>query len=320
MSGHSSTPRVLLADDHQEMLTLASSVLRGTCDVVASVTDGSQAVEQAMRLNPDVVVLDISMPMLDGFQVARELRRRGSTAKVVFLSLHEGDEFVSAAFESGGQAFVPKHRMWADLPGAIQHVRNGRVFVPSLSALSAVAPGGGHAVMLYARHDAWCDQTATLVKVALSRGDTVVVFATDVTREGVAKSLAARGVDTTQAEADGRYAVADAVETLEQITHNGQPDRRRIATVVESLEEARLAVSGTASRLTVIGEIAPSLTHDRGDDILGIERLWDALAGKRPFLTVCGYCIDSVHGTGRDPQLLSDLLAAHWAVTQALDD
>jgi DNA-binding NarL/FixJ family response regulator len=311
---------VLLADDHHEMLTLASSILRGTCDVVASVTDGSQAVEQAMRLNPDVVVLDISMPMLDGFQVARELRRRGSPAKVVFLSLHEGDEFVSAAFESGGQAFVPKHRMWADLRGAIEHVRSGRVFVPSLSSLSTVAPGGGHAVMLYSRPDTWFDETASLVKVALSRGDTVVVIATEVTREGVAKRLAARGIDTTQAETDGRYSVADVAETLEQITHNGRPDRRRIATVVESLEETRLAVSGTASRMTIIGELAPSLTHDRPDDVLGIERLWRALAGDRPFLTVCAYSMECLHGPQPDSRLLTEVCAEHWAVTQILED
>ena len=164
MSGEYSTPRVLLADDHQDMLTLASSTLKQTCNVVAAVTDGAQAVEQALRLNPDVVVLDITMPVLDGYQAARELRRRGSQAKVVFLSLHEGDEFVSAAFESGGQAFVSKHRMWVDLPGAVRHVCSGRIFLPSLSSLSAVAPRGGHAVMFYSHHNSWCDEAAGLVK------------------------------------------------------------------------------------------------------------------------------------------------------------
>ena len=176
--------RVLLADDHSEMLKAASSVLRETCDVVATVSDGLQAVEEALRLDPDVVVLDITMPGLDGFQAARELRRRGSQAKIVFLSLHEGDEFVATGFRSGGQAFVSKQRMPTDLPCAVEHVHAGRVFVPSLSSLSAVAPGGGHAVMFYSRGNAWCDEAAGLVRTALTRGDTVTVFAPEVTRTG----------------------------------------------------------------------------------------------------------------------------------------
>ena len=235
MSGARTPRRVLLADDHDEMLKAASSVLQETCDVVATVSDGLQAVDAAIRLDPDVVVLDITMPGLDGFQAARELRRRGSQAKVVFLSLHEGDEFVATGFRSGGQAFVSKQRMPTDLPSAVEHVHAGRVFVPSLSSLSAVAARGGHAVMFYSRRNAWCDEAAGLVRTALTRGDTVAVFAPEVTRKEIAKRLATHGFDTTQAVADGRYTVADAAETLQQITcATGNPTRsasRRSSTI-----------------------------------------------------------------------------------------
>ena len=73
---------------------------------------------------------------------------------------------------------------------------------------------------------------------------------------------------------------------------NGQPDPQRIAAVVDNLEQTRLAVSAPGSRLTIVGEIAACLRPDQRDEILGIERLWNELAGERPFLTVCGYSMD----------------------------
>lgn len=320
MSGHRTALRVLLADDHSEMLKAASSVLQERCEIVSAVSDGLQAVDEALRLHPDVVVLDITMPGLDGFQAARELRRRGSQAKVVFLSLHEGDEFVATGFRSGGQGFVPKHRLPTDLQSAVEHVLAGRVFVPSLSSLSAVAPRGGHAVMFYSRRNAWSDEAAGLVRVALTRGDTVAVFAPEVTRMDIAKRLATHGFDTTQAVADGRYAAADAAETLEQITHNGQPDRQRIAAVVGDLERTRLAASGPGSRLTVVGEFAACQRPDQRDEVMGIERLWNELAGERAFLTVCGYSMDFCRQGNGDGQPWSTMCGEHWAVSQVVDE
>ena len=318
MSGGRPAPRVLLADDHAEMRSHASSVLQETCDIVASVSDGLEAVEQTIHLSPDVVVLDVTMPGLDGFQAARELRRRGSQAKIVFLSLHEGDEFVVTGIRSGGSAYVPKHRMPIDLPSAVEHVSAGRVFLPSLSSLSAIAPRGGHAMMFYARHEAWCSEAAGLVRVALSRGDAVTVFASEVTRMGVAKKLAAQGLDTTQVIADGRYVVVDAAETLQQIILNGQPDAQRVAAVVDTLE-SRLAVSRPAARMTIIGEIAAGVGRNEPDALLGIEHLWNALAGDRPFLTVCGYSTRRLRDDAQDGRLWSGLCGQHWAVCQALD-
>lgn len=318
MSSDRTALRVLLADDHSEMLKAASSVLRESCDIVSMVSDGLQAVEEGLRLEPDVVVLDITMPGLDGFQAARELRRRGSRAKIVFLSLHEGDEFVATGFRAGGQAFVSKQRMPTDLQSAIEHVCAGRVFVPSLSSLSAIAPRGGHALMFYSRRSGWCDETASLVRTALTRGDTVVVFLPEVTRMDIAKRLATHGFDTTQAVADGRYAVADASETLQQIMRNGQPDPQRIAAVVHDLEQTRLGVTGPGSRLTIVGEIAACLRPDQRDAVLGIEQLWNELAGKRAFLTVCGYSMDFIrHDNGLAS---STMCGEHWAVSQVADE
>jgi len=122
-------PRILLADDHPGVLEHASRLLAEDYEVIATVGDGRAAVDATFRLQPDLVVLDIIMPELDGFHAARELRRRGSSAKVVFLTIQRDEEYLSQAMESGGAAYVLKSRMYSDLIRAISQVLAGNVFV-----------------------------------------------------------------------------------------------------------------------------------------------------------------------------------------------
>lgn len=126
--------RVLLADDHKPLLYHVARMLEPEFDVVGTFTDGQALLEAATRLDPDVLVLDISMPGLSGLQVARELKKAGSHAKIVFLTVHEESDFVRESFASGGMAYVIKPRLATDLARAIQEVLAGRTFVsPSLS-------------------------------------------------------------------------------------------------------------------------------------------------------------------------------------------
>jgi DNA-binding NarL/FixJ family response regulator len=125
-------PRILLADDQPGVLEHASRILASDYEVVGTVADGRSAVDAAFRLQPDLVVLDIMMPELDGFHAARELRRRGSTAKVLFLSIQQGEEYVAAAMESGGVAYVLKSKMYPDLIHAVRQALAGSIFVSQL--------------------------------------------------------------------------------------------------------------------------------------------------------------------------------------------
>lgn len=126
--------RVLLADDHKALLYHVARMLELDYDVVGAFSDGKALLEAATRLDPDVLVLDISMPGLSGLQVARELKKAGSHAKVVFLTVHEESDFVRESFASGGMAYVIKPRLGTDLALAIQEVLAGRSFVsPPLS-------------------------------------------------------------------------------------------------------------------------------------------------------------------------------------------
>ena len=97
-------------------------------------SDGKAAIDAAFALQPDLVVLDVTMPELDGFGAARELRRRGSPAKVVFLTVQQDEDYVAEAMESGGLGYVLKSRMYSDLVYAIAQALSGCKFVSPTAA------------------------------------------------------------------------------------------------------------------------------------------------------------------------------------------
>ena len=126
--------RLLLADDHAAMLAQAVNRLTGLFEIVGSVSNGLDLLEAAARLKPDVVVFDITMPGMDGIEVARQLKRAGCHAKLVFLTVHQDADYVHAAFEAGGSAYVIKSRLASDLVPAIHEALAGRSFIsPNIS-------------------------------------------------------------------------------------------------------------------------------------------------------------------------------------------
>jgi DNA-binding NarL/FixJ family response regulator len=104
-------------------------LLRRDFEVVAAVTNGEALLEAAARLNPDVCVLDISMPVLNGIETANHLKKISSPAKVIFLTIHNDKDSVGAAFKSGAEGYVFKTRMAADLIVAVKEVLAGRTFL-----------------------------------------------------------------------------------------------------------------------------------------------------------------------------------------------
>ena len=121
-------PRVLLVDDNQKTLARAKSVLSARCVVVGTVSNGQAALEAAASLNPDVIVLDMSMPGMSGLQVAERLRVAGSTARIVFLTVHDEEELILAARNAGALGYVVKPRMVSDLELAVREACAGRPF------------------------------------------------------------------------------------------------------------------------------------------------------------------------------------------------
>ena len=122
-------PRILLGDDHRALLEAEIALLSPHFDVVGTAINGAELVSEAHRLRPDVIVADISMPILNGIDAVRRIRESGSEAKFVFLTVHTGQEFVKACMEAGAFAYIQKPRMKHHLAPAIQAALTGQAYV-----------------------------------------------------------------------------------------------------------------------------------------------------------------------------------------------
>lgn len=121
--------RVLLADDHKPILARVRELLGDDFDIVGAVNNGRDAVVEAQRLDPDVLVIDISMPVLDGLEAVRQLRTTNRRTKVVFLTVHEDQDYVAAALSAGATGFVSKPHVTTDLVPAIWEVLKGGTYI-----------------------------------------------------------------------------------------------------------------------------------------------------------------------------------------------
>ena len=125
-------PRVLLADDHALLLGAFEKLLAGDFDIVGQVSDGRALVAAAETLNPDVIVLDISMPLLNGLEAARQIKQKLKHVKLVFLTMNEDADLAAEAFRSGASAYVLKRSAASELTTAIQEVMQGRSYITPL--------------------------------------------------------------------------------------------------------------------------------------------------------------------------------------------
>ena len=129
--GPSRKVRVLLADDHPLLLKEVVSLLEPTFEVVGRVGDGKSLFESAMKLQADVIITDISMPILNGIEAANKLKVSGCRSKIVFLTVHSDPEFVRACLATGALGYVVKIQMETDLVPAIREALAGRIFISS---------------------------------------------------------------------------------------------------------------------------------------------------------------------------------------------
>ena len=128
--------RILLADDHKGMRDRAVRLLEPEFEVIGAVGDGCALLEAAAQMKPDVFVLDISMPGVSGIKAAAQLRDSGSTAKIIFLTVHEDPDFVQAALDAGASGYVLKSRMASDLRSAVKGAMAGRLFISPSCAIA----------------------------------------------------------------------------------------------------------------------------------------------------------------------------------------
>jgi DNA-binding NarL/FixJ family response regulator len=126
-------PRVLLADDHRLLREAFAQLLQPRCEVVGAVADGRALLDAAPALRPDIVVLDVAMPLLNGLDAARQLRQRMPEVKVIFLTVSEDPDLAAEAFRAGASGFLLKNSAASELTQAIEEVFQGRSYVTPLA-------------------------------------------------------------------------------------------------------------------------------------------------------------------------------------------
>jgi len=125
---------VLLADDHALILGAFEKLLAGECDIVGQVGDGRALVAAVETLNPDVVVLDISMPLLNGLEAGRQIKQKSRHVKLVYLTMNEDPDLAAEAFRAGASGYLLKSSAASELTTAIREVAQGRSYITPLVA------------------------------------------------------------------------------------------------------------------------------------------------------------------------------------------
>jgi DNA-binding NarL/FixJ family response regulator len=145
-------PRVLIADDHRLVVEGLAKIVEGECELVGVVANGREVVAVALEKEPDVILLDITMPLLNGIEAGRQIKREKPNIKIIFVTMQLNRDYVREAFEAGGSGYVLKQAAASELMMAIHEVQEGRFFLsPMVSEryLDNELPAGQSPVKLF---------------------------------------------------------------------------------------------------------------------------------------------------------------------------
>ena len=127
-------PRILMADDHKMVIEGLRHILESEFDLVGTVEDGRALMDASKKMRPDVIVVDISMPMLNGIEAVRQIKKNDPQTKVVFLTMHPDVTYAAEAFDAGASGYVLKHSAPSELINAIHEALKGRTYVTPMIA------------------------------------------------------------------------------------------------------------------------------------------------------------------------------------------
>ena len=318
----SSSIRILIVDDFgdwrlQNRLLLQT---RPEWRVIAEASDGSEAVQKAKELKPNLILLDIGLPKLNGIEAARRIRQLSPGSKIVFLSLNNDRDIVRAALSTGALGYVCKTDARSELLTAVDAVLRGKQYVSSslnYEFVNTVGEKGPcrHEVLFYSDDTVFLDGFARFIAASLKAGNAAIVFATKSHRDSLLQRLKADGVDTDGALQQGTYVPLDAADALSKAMVDGLPDPVRFfGGIGDLIEAAAKAAKSEQPRVVWCGEGA-ALLHAEGkaDAAIGIERGCNELAKTHELDILCAYPLSSFHGE-EDERDFQIICAEHSAV------
>jgi CheY-like chemotaxis protein len=290
---HSYRPRVVVADDQPEVIEAIRLLVESRFDVIATAVNGREAVDVVGRMNPDLLVLDVIMPDVDGFKAVGEIRTRGLRAGAVLVSGLTDSDYVLKALNGGAQGFVTKARMGMDLVPALENVLEGRTYVPSASVLPRWRRPDkpSHCLHLYDTEDGLLDMYAGFAVAALQAGDAVMLGANASRLRAIEPRVNARGFDAKALIHDGRYVPYDVDDALSACVRSGDIDAASLGEFFRPLF-ARACAEGDrkTGRVSIAGALAPAL-YEAGqtDAAIELERRAGDVFDERVTAVLCPY-------------------------------
>jgi DNA-binding NarL/FixJ family response regulator len=318
-----SSIRILVADDYEGWRRQARLLLRVRPEfqIICEASDGSEAVQKAEELKPDLVVLDIGLPRLSGIEAARQIRRLLPSSKIVFLSQNNSLDVVQAALSTGAEGYVYKADAQNELQPAVEAVLRGERFVSSgvKGFKFADTPGEKaprrHEVLFYSDDTALLDSFTCFIATSLKAANAAIVVATKSHRDSLLQRLKAECVDTDGAIEKGAYISLDAIDALSTIMVNGSPDPERlIAGIGGLIEAAAKAATGKQRQVAMCGEAGALLQAEgQADAAIQLEQLCDELTKTHKVDFLCAYPLSIFHGE-EGQRVFQSIRAEHSAV------
>jgi DNA-binding NarL/FixJ family response regulator len=336
-----SSIRLLVVDDYEPWRRfLRFTLLAGEkFEVIGEIFDGLEAVQKTQELQPDLILLDIGLPNLNGIEVARRIREVSPKSKILFVSEIRDRDVAQEALRTGAGGYVVKSDAASDLLPAVEAILQGKQFVsfslaghdppsanenepsdngPSRKQLvtpisiqsAAVAPH--HEVGFYSDDRFLLEDLTQFVSAALKRGSGAIVVATESHRNNLLPRLRAQDLDIAVAIEQGRYIPLDAADTLEALMVNSMPDPTRFLKCLGDLiAVATKAAQGQQGRIAVFGECVHLLwAQGNAKAAVQFEKLGNQLAKMYDVDILCGYSLDSVR-VDLDSHIFRRICAQH---------
>jgi DNA-binding NarL/FixJ family response regulator len=315
--------KILVVDDYEPFRRLICSILkqRADCQVVAEASDGLEALQKAVELKPDLILLDIGLPKLTGIEVGRQLRKLVPDAKILYLSQEVASDVVREAIKLGAAGYVQKMRTNRDLLTALDLVIEGKQFVSSnlqgweSDEDAAVRDPGRHEVQFYSEDEVFLESFTRFIAAALRAGHAAIAIATQAHLDGILLRLKAESVDIEGAIQKRTFVSIDVADSLSSIMVDGFPDPIRFFEGIRGpIELASKATKAEHPRVAFCGERVGLLwAEGKTDAAIRLEQLCNDLIKTCDVDMLCAYPRPILNGGG-DEQAFKRICEEHTTV------
>jgi DNA-binding NarL/FixJ family response regulator len=316
--------RVLLVEDFCTFRRAIRAMLEHHAGflVVGEAADGNEAIQLAGKLLPDIILLDINLPQLNGFEALPQILRHSPVSKIVFLTQEHSAEVAEEALRLGAHGYVVKTDAGSELLGALEAVTRDQRYLsrqlqlrmggkprpwPGAKAGTASAaavvgipglperqPSCAHEAHYYLHESDFLESLQGCVRTALNAGDAVIALLTGTHQQALCQRLQAMGLEVNDEIRAGRLRLLDADAIVARYRGDELPDetqsREEARVLLESAKKARM---GERSRVCVFGECVSLLyAKGKGDVVLRLERFWDELGKTHELYLRCWYQVN----------------------------